>query len=275
MEKGGLNLAGYETGLLTYLDILGFRDLIDESERDPSTIEKIAHILAQFEQQFTTGGRVGVDANNMPVPLSHFHNFSDLMLRVTLMRAGDDLIHFLNWELLTLAHRQLMILLSDGTLVRGAVTLDRVYCKDKFIFGPAVVNGYLMEQGLAVHPRIILDDKLMAQAGTIKSDSRLEWQYFTHGDDGIPFVDYLCGVYFDIYTGRVQSAIPPYAVVEQHKNMILAKLDSMDKKDMKRKAKVWWMWQYHNAAITRLQSLALANNQEAIDALEKRRLIRR
>jgi hypothetical protein len=43
---------------------------------------------------------------------------------------------------------------------------------------------------------------------------------------------------------------------------------------MKRKAKVWWMWQYHNAAITRLQA-ALAGNQEAIDALEKRRLVAR
>jgi hypothetical protein len=267
-------MAGYETGILSYLDILGFRDLIDESERDPATIEKIAHILAQFEQQFTTGGRVAVDDNNMPVRLSHFHNFSDLMLRVTLMYAEDDLVQLLNWELLTLAHRQLTILLSDGTLVRGAVTLDRVYCKDKFIFGPAVVNGYLMEQGLAVHPRIILDDKLMKQASIGKSDSQLQRHYFTHGDDGIPFVDYLCGVYWDIHIGLVQSTIAPYTVVEQHRNIVLAKLDSMDNRDMKRKAKVWWMWQYHNAAITRLQA-ALAGNQEAIDALEKRRLVAR
>jgi hypothetical protein len=128
-------MAGYETGILTYLDILGFRDLIDDSARTPGTTEKIAHILTQCEQQLTTGARVGVDANNMPVRLSHFHNFSDLMLRVTLVHAEDDLLQFFNWELLTLAHRQLMVLLSDGTLVRGAVTLDKVYCQGKFVFG--------------------------------------------------------------------------------------------------------------------------------------------
>jgi len=202
-------MAGYKTGLLTYVDILGFRDLIDESVRDPNAITHISNILFQFEQQFTTGGRVGVDANNMPVRLSHFHNFSDLMLRITLVDENADLISYLNWELLTLAHRQLMVILSDGTLIRGAVTLDKVYCEGKFVFGPAVVNGYLMEQGLAVHPRIILDDELMKKVSIGKSESRLESHYFTHGDDGIPFVDYLCGVYWDIYTGRVQSSISP------------------------------------------------------------------
>jgi hypothetical protein len=140
-------MAEYKTGLLTYVDILGFRDLIDESVRDPKVIQQIANILFQFEEQFTTGGRVGVGVNNMPVRLSHFHNFSDLMLRVTLMDGNADLIQYLNWELLTLAHRQLMVLLSDGTLVRGAVTLEKVYCQDKFIFGPAVVNGYLNGAG--------------------------------------------------------------------------------------------------------------------------------
>ncbi|HZS28177.1 MAG TPA: hypothetical protein VFB76_13180 [Candidatus Angelobacter sp.] len=267
-------MAEYRTGLLTYVDILGFRDLIDESVRDSNAIEHIANILFQFEQQFTTGGRVGVDANNMPVPLSHFHNFSDLMLRITLMDGNADLIQYLNWELLTLAHRQLMVLLNDGTLIRGAVTLDKVYCQGKFVFGPAVVNGYLMEQGLAIHPRIILDDKLMEQAAKSKSDSQLEWQYFTHGDDGIPFVDYLCGVYWDISTAKVQSTISPYDLVAQHRDFVLTKLNVMENKDMKRKAKVWWMWQYHNAAISRLQ-IALKGNQDAIDALEKRRLISR
>jgi hypothetical protein len=267
-------MAEYKTGLLTYVDILGFRDLIDESVGDPNVIQQIANILLQFEEQFTTGGRVGIDANNMPVNLSHFHNFSDLMLRVTLIDGNADLIQYLNWELLTLCHRQLMVILSDGTLIRGAVTMEKVYCHGKFIFGPAVVNGYLMERDIAVHPRIILDDKLMQQVSTMKSDGQLDSQYFTHGDDGIPFVDYLCGVYWDIHTKRVQSTISPYAVVEQHRDMVLRKLSLLDNKDMKRKAKVWWMWQYHNAAVTRLQT-ALKDNREAIEALEQRRLIKR
>jgi hypothetical protein len=131
-----------------------------------------------------------------------------------------------------------------------------------------------MEQGLAVRPRIILDEKLMREASPVDGNRRVEWQYIAHGDDGIPFVDYLCGVYWDIHTGRVRSDIPPYTIVEQHKRVILDKLNSMDTKDMKRKAKIWWMWQYHNAAIARLQGV-LNGNQEAIDALEKDRLVSR
>lgn len=252
----------YETGLLTYLDLLGFEDLINESKSDPSAVTKIATLLQSFEAQFGQGGRVGVDANNMPKNLSYFINFSDLMLRVTLTDANADLVQFLNWELLNLAHKQLSVLLGQHVLVRGAVTLDSVYCSDKkLIFGPAVVNGYRMERDLAVYPRIILDEKLMRKAREFSTDSRLWWEYFTVGDDGIEFVDYLCGVFFDYYSGRIQNQIPPTTVLAQHRSVILQKLLDLDNKDMKRKAKVWWMWQYHNRTIDKILNLRSFDEQ--------------
>jgi len=266
-------MAEYKTGLLTYVDILGFRDLIEDSKNDPNTITQISNILFAFEKQFTTGGRVGVDANNLPVRLSHFYNFSDLMLRVTLVDENADLVSYLNWELLTLAHRQMLVLWEESALIRGAVTLDRVFSEDKFIFGPAVVKGYEMERDLAVYPRIVLDEKLMTQVTHFNKDG-VDWQYIALGEDGVQFVDYLVGVYLDIHNQKVSSAISPYTILEHHKRIILQKLNALDTKDMKRKAKVWWMWQYHNAAITRLQ-VALRGNQEAIEALDKYRLISR
>jgi hypothetical protein len=249
-------MTGYSTGLLTYLDILGFQDLIDESTSDPAVVQKIAALLQMFEEQFAQGGRVGVGANNIPTNLSRFINFSDLMLRLTFVDASADLIQFLNWELLNLAHRQLLVLLEQHVLVRGAVTFDKVYCPDgKLIFGPSVVKGYRLERDLAVYPRIILDESLMRQARAARTDSHLWFEYFTSGDDGIEFVDYLCGVFLDIYSGRVQSQIPAHSVLERHREVIRQKLLHLDNKDMKRKAKIWWMWNYHNRTIDKILSL--------------------
>jgi hypothetical protein len=115
-------MAAYDIGLLTYLDVLGFSDLIDESKADPSAIEKIARILQTFEKQFTGGGRVTIDKDNRPKNVSHYWNFSDLMVRLTVFEESEDLVQYLNWELLNLAHRQ-MAAVSEGRRRDNCVSL--------------------------------------------------------------------------------------------------------------------------------------------------------
>jgi hypothetical protein len=259
-------MAAYDIGLLTYLDVLGFSDLIDESKADPSAIEKIARILQTFEKQFTGGGRVIIDQNNRPKNVSHYWNFSDLMVRLTMFDEPEDLVQYLNWELLNLAHRQ-MAAVSEGIVLRGAVTLDGIYHRDRLIFGPALVKGYLMERDLAVYPRVVVDDKLLKKvyASYPKTASRLWPEYLTTGEDGLEFVDYLTGTFMDKYSGRVHSPTSTRDILTSHKQAVLDKMKELNNKDPKRRAKAWWMWNYHNRCIDKIRSLRLPDEEmEAI-----------
>jgi hypothetical protein len=258
----------YEMGLLSYIDILGFSDLIDESKMgDPNVIERIARLLHTFERQFTGSGRVAFDANKIPKNLSHYRNFSDLMLRLTLME-GEDLVQAVNWEIWSLAQRQMTVVL-EGILLRGSLTMDNVYCKDNLIFGPAVVSGYLMERDLALYPRIIVDDKLMLKVRSSPTTGRFSSEYLTMGEDGLEFVDYIVGAYLDRH-----SLLEPHEILQLHRQIVLTKLNELDSKDTKRKAKVWWMWQYHNRSIDRIINICQPDGP-MVDTLNKCRLVSR
>jgi hypothetical protein len=263
--------AAYDVALLTYLDVLGFSDLIDESVRDPNTVEKIARTLRTFEKQFTGGGRVTIDNNNRPKNISHYWNFSDLMVRLTVYEEPEDLVQYLNWELLNLAHRQ-MAAVSEEILIRGAVTLDAIYHQHQLIFGPALVKGYLMERDLAIYPRIVIDEKLTKEIHRhySKTSSRLWTEYLTTGEDGIEFVDYLTATFLDKYSGRVHSPTSARDILMTHKDVVLKKFTELDNSDQKRKAKAYWMLNYHNRCIDKISALRVPSEDTQVFLNEAR-----
>jgi hypothetical protein len=52
--------------------------------------------------------------------------------------------------------------LHKGFLLRDAIVCDKLYHTETKIFDPALVKAYQMEKKLAVYPRIILDDNILA-----------------------------------------------------------------------------------------------------------------
>ncbi|HEY2392979.1 MAG TPA: hypothetical protein VGK22_17510 [Candidatus Angelobacter sp.] len=247
-------MIAYEKRLLTYLDILGFSDLIDESLKgDPKVVDKIARILQIFSTAFTDGGRMTIGENNNPKELSNFYNFSDLMLRAMLIKPMDDPMVFLDFEVYNLAHRQLLMLIEEQVIIRGAITLDYAVCENNLVFGPAVIQAYLLERDVAIFPRIIVDIRLFEQYAKARPGAKISSHYMKLGEDGVPFIDYLLSVFFDMYRGHTNSSSFPQRILEQHKAVILKKLEELDGKDMKRKAKVWWLWMYHNKTIELIQ----------------------
>jgi hypothetical protein len=50
--------AGYREALVAYIDILGFRKLIETSAVNPSTVPTLLNALSELKQQTSGGGRV-------------------------------------------------------------------------------------------------------------------------------------------------------------------------------------------------------------------------
>ena len=82
-----------------------------------------------------------------------------------------------------------MIEHNDPILVRGAITLGDLYCKEDVIFGSGLSNSYLMEEKIAKYPRIIISKDLVDDCEIdelhrlrIESITRLEKDYYISTD---------------------------------------------------------------------------------------------
>lgn len=74
-----------------------------------------------------------------------------------------------------------------GLLSRGAIVRGKLYHRGNVLFGPALVQAYTMESSLAVHPRILISDDLVA---TLR-ESEEHTKRVRRDSDGRHFVDIL------------------------------------------------------------------------------------
>ncbi len=52
---------------------------------------------------------------------------------------------------------------SVGYLVRGGITIGKLFIDDIMVFGEALVNAYNLESKIATYPRIVIDSKTMSE----------------------------------------------------------------------------------------------------------------
>jgi hypothetical protein len=101
------------------------------------------------------------------------------------------LILRLNMELMKLAGIQCELTAIHGILLRGGISLGECYEDEDFIFGPALVNSYELEERTAVFPRIVIASDLV-EAST-KETGEVWPRVIRRGEDAAYHVDYLYG----------------------------------------------------------------------------------
>jgi hypothetical protein len=245
---------GYRTALVTYIDLLGFSDLIQDSRANPSTVQKVLAIAKIVKEEFSAGGRVHRDAEGRKERIFSSFNFSDLTVRCTVMPDGSNVGDFVNWELFYVGEKQLA-LAQQGVLVRGGLCIDQIFVDNeaKIVFGPALVKAYKLESEFAVYPRIVVDrDVIWA---TERPDSTLLWrEYVQQGEDGAHFLDYLFGTFMRDHDFRDRSEFDPTACLAAHRDMIESFIEhEIPKKSERTKQKYSWLARYHNNAIKRIR----------------------
>jgi hypothetical protein len=137
----------YVHSVVSYLDILGFRELIET--RKAGEISRILRILAESvkpEPEFRSDK-------------IKFTKFSDTVIRS--MPAAKYYPHNFIFELRSLLNAQIA-LLSEGILIRGAVTIGEIVQSWGIVYGPAVVRAYTLERQKDSPPRITVDEEALA-----------------------------------------------------------------------------------------------------------------
>ena len=230
----------YEDCIVTYLDILGFRNLIKNS-----SVDELRNILKVFRR---TAKPYGAQV--------HMEIVSDAVIRATtISRKHRDGAFFR--ELIDLLHIQIESI-ANGIVVRGALTIGELHIGKKLkgpLFGPALVRAYTMESNEVIFPRIAVDEKAIEilegdmslwTDGEIQEEERDLLRNMLRTDDsGLKYIDYLNS---NFLISELDSGYPGYTqLLRRHKTLINKGLKSSCEPRIRRK--YVWLKNYHNSHI--------------------------
>ena len=181
----------YEDCFLAYLDIMGFKDKVKETETKPRELETLIEAL-KINTKFTqSDGKKTTSSGTLEIR-SFF--FSDSFLFT--MKAEDE-----NLPHLFLIIRYLQDRLWEHKLcLRGTVVKGNMYWPkpmENIILGPAMIEAYKLESEVAIYPRIVVSENLYRYikdkripAYPLSEDGELK-EFIKKDKDGVYFFDIL------------------------------------------------------------------------------------
>lgn len=171
----------YENRIIAYIDILGFKNLIKETEEKKKDLKDISLILETVMEPFKS-----------PIDERDITQFSDLIvISFNIDKAGEILKTLIDIQTFVTT------LIHNGILVRGGITYGKIHHNDEQIFGPGLINAYETELNAALYPRIILDSTII-EYGKFIHNKENSWEkedikiknIVTEDTDGMYYVDY-------------------------------------------------------------------------------------
>lgn len=167
----------YSDRYCAFVDILGFRQLVDGLSSNPSEFRALKSLLSKVHSPASAdnGATVLVQSISDAVALSAPISASGLREIITAIQAlALDLLH-------------------EGYFIRGAIVKGPLYHDEHMVFGEALVRAYDFETEVARFPRIILtravyDDVIRFRGATTVS---LPESLFRLAADGPAYVNVL------------------------------------------------------------------------------------
>lgn len=254
------NKAAYRLAIVTFIDILGFGEII--GSRSASEVDDILSALRDWSDvdSYSNGESWAVgEARSIA--------FSDNVVRACPIDSDEGGHGALFHELLSLVHVQ-ATLADRGIFLRGGITVDDIYLSGGRVFGPGLVRAYELESKFAVYPRIVLDPvvieryfKSPAMRGEHEIDEDLAYidDLIRQGDDGLFFIDYLraCRNELDDPVGDYVPLLGRHAAHIKSAAAMLPRFSTA-------KQKYAWLAHYHNAVVADTQD---AGEQCEIDEI--------
>lgn len=187
----------YENRVIAFIDILGFKEIIKESEQDTSKIELVYSILEYLKALKTSDKwtlqllEIEEDAQKRGVGNFDVRNrinttaFSDSI--VISVKIDENVNEMVSTLIVNLAYVGAM-LLEKGILIRGGITIGNIIHKENgIVFGQGLIDAYILESKNAKYPRLIVSNKLIKRLEypiKTKKDRYPYHQYIERFEDG-------------------------------------------------------------------------------------------
>ena len=180
----------YSSYCIAYLDILGFKNIVRTEEA--STIHEIFSNV-RLAKKVISGDRKSSDIFCGIRNKTKFYFFSDSIVCAIPMEEPRA-FEMVASNCMLLQHALWMQGLQ--VWIRGGITIGDLYCGKSEVFGPALVEAYLLESEVAKYPRIIMTEEIYKQ-GIANSVNKEDIDFIFKTDSELRMVE--CLKYFRIY----------------------------------------------------------------------------
>ncbi|MBR1404646.1 MAG: hypothetical protein IJ558_10790 [Treponema sp.] len=145
----------YTESYVAFLDILGFKNLI--------TSKTCADIYSIFAL-INIGSKTEFKLNDEALPV--FNNVKYKIMSDSIILYIDAFIPDAFFALVHSCQRLQMLLLNCNTpiLLRGGIAKGGLFSDGDILFGKGLTDAYLIENNVAVYPRIIFTNQLLKEA---------------------------------------------------------------------------------------------------------------
>lgn len=252
-------LVAYEPSLITLFDILGFKDLLNRAGEDANAVSEVLSLARRFSTP-DEGAAENFGWKSI--------NFSDTVVRAVPIVSNANVkvrLGIVFHELTDIAHLQVNLLFRN-VLIRGAVTIGRIFMQADVVFGPGLVDAHLLESEHALYPRVIVDKRVLKALKEIpllrshRFDEEMSYinRLVRKDTDGLQFVDYL--------RYALDNSDDNYeygTLILAHKELVekqiseASALDGRTRYGKSRKQKGEWLRRYHNCHVKTLSAVIL------------------
>lgn len=219
----------YEKRIVAFIDILGFKSLINGTEK-PDNQNEIENITGAFDLIHKV---LEKHYSEDQIKEIKYSTFSDCIV-FSFPSFQTDALFF---AFLPFIWLQADLVSNHNIFLRGAITIGDIYHDEKKVFGPAMVKAYELESKVAKYPRIILDPEIktayddclvkLEEEGDFDKiydlKNELNGVFSKNGllskdSDGYYYIDYIEGIYNEMdspenypnFIQHIESLIQPY-----------------------------------------------------------------
>lgn len=258
----------YEPAIVTFIDILGFRSLLDTR-----SAEEILGYLKRLKQFAKPSDHEGLEDEVAAgiVNRAYAEAVSDAIVRV---RPYDRELRdgALFWELLDLLFIQLEMI-GVGILIRAGVTTGDIHVGEEGdpIFGPALRNAYDIESKKAIYPRIAIDSavirqhqndpRLRSDDNTLEYETRMLKRLLKPAGNNLYFIDYLSSAHENLDEGMYPEFL------RRHAELVRAGLSGAKTREVRNK--YLWLKKYHNAHVKEEAKAILKSKKNVVAFFEE------
>lgn len=237
----------YRPCLVSFFDILGFRDIIKTQSAD-----EIASLMGLFQRAAQIEDRTAATFE------AQSFQFSDCIVRMIPLDSEANKTYpsgILFFEVLAIVHAALEMA-NRGVLVRGGLTLGDAYFSGSTMFGPAMVRAYELESRVAIYPRVVIDPSVieaLKREPLLKKDTNRVadevadiMELIRRDADGVWFIDFLHAALEEVDEPKLYGQL-----LDRHKSAVELALGRCKRLDDVA-VKVLWSANYHNEVLDRL-----------------------
>lgn len=251
----------YEKRIVAFIDILGFKEIVRNSEINSSKIE-LLYTALNFLKNWEIPEKwdlkyIEIEEDAQKKNINNFDirgktnttTFSDsIVVSVKVDNNVNEMISTLVSNLSYIGAN----LFEKGISFRGAITIGNIIHEENgIVFGQALIDAYQLETKSAKYPRIILSNKLIKELNypiENKKDRYPYHQYINRFEDGC--VDFHQMIYYQVSSNS--SEMEPETLKKKlnkiRKNIIDGLDDSFENPEVFEKFN-WLKTQYNNLII--------------------------